>query len=128
MKFIRSIQAVLYSTAIFMLLHYLLQVSSNYIATHSTSFLNWIVVPNIAAYSLYLLCGFIAGTISKNCKFCVGFIAGLLASFTAIQIFGVGFGGNEIDYLIVIGWGSILGGIGGALSQLVIPHVKKSIE
>ena len=111
-----------------MLFHYLLHIGSNYLASHSENFISWMIVLNIASYGLYLLCGFIAGVIAKSCKFCVGCIAGLVAALVAIQVFGVGFGVHTAEYLIMLGWGSILGGIGGVLPQLFGRPVERSIQ
>ena len=92
MKSLNKIQAISFAVILFMALHYLLTLGTNYLANNSENILVWLPWLNLTAYFLYLLSGVIAGVFSKQHFIIVGLFGGLVSALSAVLIFGVGGG------------------------------------
>ncbi len=114
MQSLNKIQAIILAVILFMVLHYLLTISSNLIANNSNAFISLLPWLNITAYFLYIISGFTSSTIIKKQFISTGSITGLLSALSVIVIFGVG---NDLFGIITtLVSGLILGCIGGGLS------------
>ncbi|MDQ2077940.1 hypothetical protein [Marinimicrobium sp. ABcell2] len=117
MKSFSNIQAISVSVVLFITLHFLLTLVSNYLSKNSSSFLTLLPWLNLLAYLLYLLTGFISSLLAKSRLIITGLAAGLLSAFIAVLAFGVG--GDIFWGLLTLAFGFILGGIGGGISMLL---------
>lgn len=117
MRAFNNIQSIALAVILFMLLHFSLTVGMNYFSNKNPeNFIVWWQWLNLVAYLLYILSGFIAGTLSKKHHVLVGLAAGLISSLSAILL---GVGGSLYGVLLTISFGLILGSIGGGLSLLL---------
>lgn len=113
------------SVALFAVLFFVVTTASKNIVNTTSdveTLLPWI---NAVVYLLYVIAGFVAGMVAKRRLIANGLIAGVLASVTAILVFGVTQGdafGNAASVIT----GGVLGGIGGAFSMLLAQQKKKT--
>ena len=111
-----KVQAVSIAVIVFIVLHYLLWATLNYLINHSGNISVWLTWINLAAYNLYIISGIIAGALSKDKLIIVGVIAGFICGLSAIFMLGVA--GDAFGNFITLASGAFLGGIGGAISLL----------
>jgi len=126
LKSLNKIQAILVAVILFILLHYLLTIASNYLANNSEQFISIFQWLNLAAYFLYILCGFISGMLSKQHLIIVGLITGLASALLVVLIFGVA-GGDAFGVFSTLITGTVLGGIGGVFSWFLKRKATNSV-
>lgn len=121
---IKEIRSIVISVAVFIMLHYALTVGSNYLMRTPRISDIWLLWINIAAYSLYIISGALAGILSKKHFILVGSVTGICSAIVAITIFGVA-GEDGFGRFAVVTNGIIFGICGGAIS-LYIGRRKKN--
>lgn len=90
MRALNKYQAISIAVGLFICLHYLLVLISNYMANNFSDFSVYFSGLNLTAYLLYLLIGFVASVLSKEQFVFVGLVAGVISALAAVLIFGVG--------------------------------------
>lgn len=126
MKSLNKIQAISFAVILFMILHYLLTLGTNYLANNNADrLLIWLPWLNLTAYFLYLFSGVIAGAFSKQHFIIVGLYGGLVSALSAVFMFGVG--GGVLEVFVTLAIGLVLGSVGGGLSFLFKRRVTNAL-
>ena len=125
MRLLNRVQVISIAVILFICLHYLLTLISNYLANNLSDFPVYLPWLNLTAYLLYLLIGFVASVLSKEQFIFVGLIAGLISALSAVLLFSVG--GSIYGVFVTLVSGLVLGGIGGGLSLIIKRKLKNAL-
>ncbi len=108
-------RAYIYALAAFSILQFALTTLAMSVAETAAGARTWIPLLNVIAILLYILTGFLAGSLARRRNVLNGLVVGFLAAAISVSFFGTGQGITVGTFLLCL-TGAIVSGIGGACS------------
>ena len=116
-------KGILLAVSAFILMHYSIRYVANSAEISQDNYIELISWLNFAALSIYFVSGLLASMFYNKNLALIGMVTGLLASLSAIILFGVSVN-DTLGKLITVITGMVLGGFGGVAAMFIKSRIK----